>query len=114
MDNLWRFSPKKMWRHSRRISQPTMQLTSCRLYLAIWADLQPIGIRVENVNGLHRGKPSQQVYSAIIIASGSANPLRKKEGLRVKALCGLPSAQSGDGQESVSPPSNLRDAGPCI
>ena len=44
------------------------------------ADLQPIGVRVEDVKGLHRGKPSQWVYSAVIIAGGGANSHCKKEG----------------------------------
>jgi hypothetical protein len=62
------------------------------------------------VKGLQQGKPGQRVYPVIIIASVSANPLCKKEGLRLKALYGLPRAQSGDGEELASPSTNLSDA----
>jgi hypothetical protein len=41
-------------------------------------------VRIKDVNGLHRGKSSQQVYSAIIIAGTRVNSLCKKKdgGLR--------------------------------
>jgi hypothetical protein len=62
-------------------------------------------------NGLHQGKSSQWVYSAVITAGGSADSLgEKKKGWWPKTLYPLPGAQHSVVEESVSPSVNLRDA----